>query len=169
MRGVLAIPCAATCAAAFAILLAGAAARAGDEKLPAKVMDALKAKFPKAEIRKWTREKEADKVVYDIEFKQEGRNFEADIFEDGSIHNWERAIEAKDLPAAVKKTLDAKYPKANLKEVMQVMAVKDGKDEVDGYEIVLTTADNRSGEVTIAPDGKLVEEEFAEPKKKDAK
>ena len=43
------------------------------DKIPKAVMDALKAKFPKPEITKWTKEKEGDKVVYDIEFTQEGR------------------------------------------------------------------------------------------------
>src|SRR5262245_8911486 len=76
------------------------------EQIPKKVMDALKAKFPKAEIQKWTKEKESNDIVYDIEFKQEGRKFEADIKEDGTIHNWEKEIAAKDLPEAVKKAVD---------------------------------------------------------------
>ena len=49
-------------------------------------MKALKARFPKAKIDKWTKEKEGDDVVYDIEFKQERRKCEADIKEDGSYH-----------------------------------------------------------------------------------
>src|SRR5262245_19977272 len=92
---------------AFAtLLLALPAAQAQDksdlDKIPKKVMDALKAKFPKAKIEKWTKEKEGDVVVYDIEFKQEDRKFEADIKEDGAIHNWEKEVAAKDLPAPVK-------------------------------------------------------------------
>jgi len=35
--------------------------------------------------QKWTREKEGDAVLYDIELTQEGRKFEADIGEDGKI------------------------------------------------------------------------------------
>src|SRR4051812_4779896 len=93
---------------AVALTLAGSA-RAQEKKeekveIPKKVMDALKAKFPKAVIDKATKEKEGDKVVYDIEFKQDGKKFEADIFEDGTIHNWEKEIPAKDLPKAVAET-----------------------------------------------------------------
>src|SRR5262245_19488106 len=40
------------------------------DKIPKKVMDALKSKFPNAIIHKWTKEKEGDDVVYDIEFKE---------------------------------------------------------------------------------------------------
>ena len=166
--------------AVFAValaLLAGTTARAEDKKddkkdeIPKKVMDALKAKFPKAEIRKWTKEKENDKVIYDIEFKQDGKNFEADIFEDGTYQNWEKAIEAKDLPKAVRDAVDKKYPKATLKEVMEVNEVKDGKDKLEGYEIVLETADKKEIEVMVAPDGKILEDSSDEKKdeKKDKK
>jgi hypothetical protein len=130
----------------------------GLEKIPKKVMDALKVKFPKAQIHKWTKEKEGDAVVYDIEFKQEGRKFEADIKEDGAIHNWEQEIAAKQLPKAVKKAVETKYPKSTLKEIMAVTAVKDGKDAPEGYEVVLETADKKAVEVTVAPDGKILED-----------
>jgi hypothetical protein len=123
-----------------------------------KVMDALKAKFPKAQIHKWTREKEGDIVVYDIEFKQEGRKFEADIKEDGTIHDWEKEIAAKHLPKAVKTAVETKYPKSTPKEIMAVTAVKDGEDSLEGYEIVLETADKKGVEVTVAPDGKILED-----------
>ena len=94
------------------LVLAGSAARAEDEKdklgldkIPKAVMDALKEKFPRAKIHKWTKEKEGDAEVYDIEFKQDGRKFEADIKEDGTIVNWEKEIAVKDLPAAVLKAV----------------------------------------------------------------
>lgn len=158
---------AAALAVALAVLAAPARADNKDE-LPKKVADALKAKFPKAEIRKWTKETEDGKAVYDIEFKQGDRNFEADIFEDGTIHNWERAIAAKDLPKAVTEAVEKKYPKATLKEVMEVNDVKDGKDVLHGYEIVLETAAKKEVEVTVAPDGKILEDS-TDDKKKDEK
>ena len=160
---------------ALAVLVAAGSARAEDKKddkkdeIPKKVMDALKAKFPKAEIRKWTKEKENDKVIYDIEFKQDGKNFEADIFEDGTYQNWEKQIEAKDLPKAVRDAVDKKYPKATLKEVMEINDVKDGKDSLHGYEIVLETADKKEVEVTVAPDGKILEDSSDEKKKDEKK
>src|SRR5262245_34280924 len=128
------------------------------DKIPKKVMDTLKAKFPKAEIHKWTMEKEGDDVIYDIEFKQGKQKFEADIKEDGTLLNWEKEIEAKDLPEAVKKTLDKRYPKATLKEIMEITEVKNKKEVLEGYEIVLETADKKEVEITIAPDGKVLED-----------
>jgi len=127
-------------------------------KIPKKVMDALKAKFPKAKIHKWTEEKEGDAVVYDIEFKQGDRKFEADIKEDGTILNFEEEVPAKDLPAAVKKAVGRRYPKAKLKEIMKITEIKDRKETRGGYEIVLETADKKEVEVTIADDGKVLED-----------
>lgn len=131
------------------------------DKIPEMVMDALKAKFPKAEIHKWTEEKEDDIVIYDIEFKQEGQKFEADIKEDGTIHNWEKEIAAEDLPDAVKMAVKAKYSKVaikEIKEIMEITAVSDGKDALEGYEIVFETADKKEVEITVTPDGKILED-----------
>jgi len=151
--------------AASGVLLTVPAAGAQDEpgvdKIPKQVMDCLKGKFPKAGIHKWAKEKEGGLVVYDIEFKQEGRKFEADIEENGTIHNWEREIAAKDLPDAVKKTVDAKYPRSTLKEIMEITAVTDGEDALEGYEVVLETVDKEEVEITVAPDGKILEESGA--------
>ncbi|MCI0463991.1 MAG: PepSY-like domain-containing protein [Gemmataceae bacterium] len=157
------------------LLLVGSGARAQDkkdkdkldlDKIPKAVMDALKAKFPKAEIRKWTKEKEGDDIVYDIEFSQAGRKYEADIKENGTYINYEKEIAAKDLPKAVRKAVDTRYPKATLKEVMEITAVMGKAEKLEGYEIVLTTSDKREVEVTVAPDGKILEDSGA---KKDEK
>jgi hypothetical protein len=146
-------------------LLAMSAVHAQDTaKIPKKVMDTLKAKFPRAKIDKWAREKEGGKVVYDFEFKQDGRKFEADILADGTIHNWEKAIPARDLPKAVRQTVKKKYPKARVKEIMAVTAVKAGKEVLEGYEVVVVTADKKTAEIMVSPGGKVLEEDSADEK-----
>ncbi len=152
------------CIVLVGLLLAGSYALAQTKvkpdtsKIPKKVMEALKGKFPKAEVQQWTQEKEGGTVVHDIEFTQEGWKFEADIKEDGTIHNWERQITPSELPATVRKAVENKYPKAAVQEVMFITAVKDGKDTTEGYEIVLKTAGGKTVEVTVAPDGKVLED-----------
>lgn len=126
--------------------------------IPQVVMDGLKDRFLSVEIRKWTIEKEGDIVVYDIEFEQDGRKFEADIKEDGSIHNWEKAIEVTDLSDVVKMAADMKYPKSTINEIMEITAVMDGKDVLEGYEIVLETDDMKEVEITVASDGNILED-----------
>jgi uncharacterized membrane protein YkoI len=156
-------------AVAAVFVLAGSIARADDKEkeVPKKVMDALKAKFPKAVIDKWTKEKEGDAIVYDIEFKEEGRKCEADIKEDGTIVNYEREIAVKDLPKAVTEAVEKKYPKATLKEVMEITEIKGKEEKLEGYEINLVTADKKEVEVTIAPDGKVLEDSSEKKEKKD--
>ncbi|MGB2981000.1 MAG: PepSY-like domain-containing protein [Candidatus Zixiibacteriota bacterium] len=128
------------------------------DKIPKVIMDALMARFPNAEIHKWTKEKEGDIVVYDIEFKQQDRKFEADIKEDGTIHNWEKQIAAGDLPEAAMKAVEMKYPESTIKEIMEITAVTEGKEALEGYEVVLETADKEEVEVTVAPDGETLED-----------
>jgi len=135
-----------------------------EDKIPKSVMESLLKKFPKAKIDKCIKEKEGNDVIYDIEFKQESRKCEADIKEDGTYLNYEKAIEAKDLPKAVRESIDRRYPKATLKEVMEETAVT-GKDEkLAAYEIVLTTADKKEEELKLSPEGKILEDTGAEKK-----
>jgi uncharacterized membrane protein YkoI len=128
------------------------------DKIPRKVIDALKTRFPNPEIHHWTSEKENNIVLYDIEFRQRGRKYEADIAEDGAIQNWEKEMAVGDVPAVVRKAVDAKYRKATLKAAMAITDVKDGKDVPAGYEIILETADRKEVEVTVAPDGRVLED-----------
>jgi hypothetical protein len=154
---------------AFVLILAAGTAyvRAAEEavpvdKVPKAVMDALKSKFPQARIDKCHKEKEGDAVVYDIEFKQEGRHCEADIKEDGTYINYEKAIPAKDLPRAAAEAIEKKYPKATTKEVMEETEVK-GKDEkLSAYEVVIETADKKEVEVRVSPEGKILEDSSGE-------
>jgi uncharacterized membrane protein YkoI len=128
------------------------------DKIPKAVMDSLLAKFPGAKIDKCTKAKEGDDVVYDIEFKQGTRKCEADIKESGIYINYEKAIEATNLPKAVRDAIEKRYSKATLKEIMEETEVM-GKDEkLSAYEVVLVTADKKDVEVRVSPDGKILED-----------
>jgi hypothetical protein len=146
---------------------AGAQEKVKDlDQIPKAVMAALKSKFPNPEITKWTKAKEGDAIVYDIEFKQKGRKCEADIKENGDYINYEKEVAVKDLPAAVTKTLEKRYPKAKLLELMEITEVKGKQEILEGYEIVLTTAAGKETEITIAPDGKVLEDSGEAKKEK---
>jgi hypothetical protein len=126
------------------------------DKLPRKVKVAIKERFPGCEITSAEKETEDGKVVYDIELKHKGRKYEMDIHEDGTIIEIEKEVDAKDLPEAVKKALEEKYPKSTIKEIMEVNKVKGKEETPDHYEILITTADNKKLEVTVGLDGKNV-------------
>jgi uncharacterized membrane protein YkoI len=160
------------CALAGLVMLA-TLARADDkaekipvDKIPKKVMDAIKNRFPGAEITSAEKEKEGGDIVYDIELKQKGRKYEMDIKEDGTIIEIEKQKDLKDLPAAVTKALEDKYPKATIEEIMEVNKVTGKEEKPTHYEIVIVTADKKKLEVTVSLDGKTVKGGPAEEDKK---
>jgi hypothetical protein len=136
------------------------------DKIPKAVKDALLSKFPKAKIDKCVKEKEGSDIVYDIEFKQEGRNCEADINENGVYINYEKAIAAKDLPKSVTAAIEKKYPKATLKEIMEETEVSGNAEKLSAYEVGLVTADKKNVEVRLSPDGKILEDTGAKEQEK---
>jgi uncharacterized membrane protein YkoI len=169
MRGILG------CVAAGAVvglLLLAPAGRADDkkagekkaekltaDKLPKKVMDAVKERFPGAELTSIEKETENGQVVYDIELKHKGRKYEMDIKEDGTVIEIEKEVDLKDVPAALPKAIEAKYPRATIKEIMEVNKVKGKVETPDHYEVVIETADKKKKEVIVSLDGKTVKEE----------
>jgi uncharacterized membrane protein YkoI len=134
------------------------------DKAPKAVQDAIKARFPKAEVASIEKETEDGKVIYDIELKHEGRKYEMDIQENGTVVEIEKEIAAKDLPEAVTKGIEGKYPKATLKEVMEIYTVKGKEEKLAAYEVTLGTADNKTVEVKVSLDGKTIKAEGEEKK-----
>jgi uncharacterized membrane protein YkoI len=135
------------------------------DKVPKAVMGAVKARFPGADVTSVEKETEGGKVVYDIELKHNGRKYEMDIEEDGTVIEIEKEVAAKDVPEAVSKAVKAKYPGAKLEEVMEVNKVEGKQETPDHYEVTIVTADNKKREVVVSLDGKTVKGEGEEGKK----
>lgn len=145
-----------------------AAEKIAPDKLPKAVMDAIKGRFPDAQITSAEKETEDGKVVYDIELKSQGKKYEMDIQENGTIVEIEKEVAAKNLPEAVKKALEAKYPKATIKEIMEVNKVKGKTETPDHYEVVLVTAEKKEVEVEVSLDGKTVKGPEGDKEKKES-
>jgi uncharacterized membrane protein YkoI len=137
-----------------------------EDKIPEKVMKTIKDRFPEAKITSAEKETEEGAVVYDIELTHKGRKYEMDIKEDGTLIEIEKQVDEKDLPEAVKKAVQAKYPKAKLDEIMEVNKVKDRRETPAHYEIVIVTADKKKMEIIVSLDGKSVKGGEAEKDKK---
>jgi hypothetical protein len=125
------------------------------DKLPKEVLDAVKAKFPKAELVSAGKEKDNDKIVYEVTLKDGGKNHDVTLTPEGKIVLIEKTIDAKDLPKPVAEALEAKYPKATIKLAEEL--IKD--DKITAYEMVIVTADKKTLEVEFDPKGKFVKEE----------
>jgi uncharacterized membrane protein YkoI len=136
------------------------------DKVPQKIMTAVMTRFPGAKLRSVEKEVEDGKVVFDVELTHQGRKYEMDIKEDGTIVEIEKEVAAKDLPKAVTTTLKSTYPKATIKEIMEVNKVNGTQETPDHYEVVLTTADGKTLEVEVSLTGKILKGGKAESDKK---
>ena len=133
------------------------------DKLPPKIKNAVKARFPGAEVTSAEKEKENGEIVYDLELKHEGRKYEMDVKEDGTIVEIEKEI--KDVPEAISKAVKKKYPTATIKEVMEVNKVTGKEEKPIHYEVTIETAGKKK-EVIVSLDGKSVKGEGEEKKEK---
>ncbi len=129
------------------------------DKLPKVVVEAVKKKFPGAELISATSEKEDKELKYEVTIKDKGKKIDVTVEEDGDIEGFEREIDVKDLPKAVLKTLEEKYPRMTLKSAEAVYEIEDSKEELEYYEVLIVTADKKEIEVKIEADGKFKEEE----------
>jgi len=132
------------------------------DKLPKAVTDAVKKKFPDAELKSAEIEKENGKDVYEVVIKYKDQAIEVVLTPEGKIIAVEKEMAAKDLPKAVTEAIDSKYAKATIKKVEELT-----KDDKVTYEVVLSTADKKIVIVEFDAKGKVVQEEKKEEKKKD--
>jgi biopolymer transport protein ExbD len=161
-------------AAVVTVALVAAGGRADEEtlpldKLPKAVADAVKTRFPKAELVEAAKETEGDKTEYEVTIKDGDTKIDVMLTPDGKITLIEKEIAAKDLPKAVTEALDAKYPKATLKMAEEVIKVTDGKEAIDFYEVLLVTAEKKTFEVKLTAEGKITETEDKTEEKKEKK
>jgi uncharacterized membrane protein YkoI len=126
------------------------------DKLPEKIMKAVKKHFPDGKINKATKELEKGETVYDIELTQKGRKHEMDIKADGTVVQIENEVALKDLPKAVAQAVSAKYPKAKIEEIMEVNNVRGATVTPAHYEIIIVTAAGKKMELEVSLDGKTV-------------
>ncbi|MEO2091672.1 MAG: PepSY-like domain-containing protein [Gemmataceae bacterium] len=152
-----------------ALVLAVAGVRAEDEKvpldkLPKAVVDAVKAKFPKADLQAAEKEKEDGKTKYEVTIKDGESKIDVDVTEDGIITGYEKEVALKDVPKVVSEAVAAKHPKGTAKSAEVVYTVKDGKDTLAYYEVTVEV-DGKTHEVEVLPDGKLKPEVKKEVKK----
>jgi putative PepSY-like beta-lactamase-inhibitor len=151
--------------AAFALLTTPGCARNNGQhqrlspsSVPAQVRDSMEARFPGAQVRSVEREKEGGNIVYDYELTQNGRKYEMDIKEDGTVLEVEKQLTGRDIPDSVTRAVQARYPNAAIKEVMEVDKVSGRQETPDHYEVTLSGAGAKGKEVEVSLDGRVTEE-----------
>lgn len=129
------------------------------DRLPKAVTAAVRQRFPNAELKSAGKEVEGGKTVYEVAIRAGGQGLEVTLTPDGTIVEIEKQIKAGRLPRAVAAALRDKYPNATYQMVEQVIKVKDGKETLEYYEVLLVSADRKKVEVSVSPAGKIVKEE----------
>ena len=144
------------------MVTASGIARADDnvpvEKLPKAVVDTLKKRFPKGELTKASKSGEGDKTTYEVSVKEGTLKADVDLTAAGAITGMEKQIAAADLPKVIAAAVKAKQPKGTVKTCEEVIAVKDGKEVLEYYEVVVETPDKKTVELEIEKDGKVRKE-----------
>jgi hypothetical protein len=151
------------CLALFAIVIIPAG-RAGEEKvaidkLPRPVVEAVKKRFPKAELKAASKETEDGKTEYEVAIVDGSTKIDVQLSPDGTITTIEKEVDFASLPDAVRGALEKAYGKATYKKAEEIIKVQAGKESLDCYEVVVEKADKKKVEVQLESDGKLRKEE----------
>jgi uncharacterized membrane protein YkoI len=117
---------------------------------PSNVKAAFAKKFPKAKKASWDKENNTE---WEVEFKMNGKDYSANFLTNGTWKETEYAIRKRDIPAAVKRTLNTQFKGYDIEEV-EVSITANGKV----YEFALEK-DGTDLEVAIAPNGTVVKKE----------
>jgi uncharacterized membrane protein YkoI len=132
------------------------------DKLPKNVVDAVKAKFPKAELKHATKEQIDGKLVYEVGINIGKDHKHAVVTAEGVLFEIHQDIDAKDVPEKVARVVQAKYPKLPWEGVEEITDVN-GK--VKAYEVSVALGEGRVMEVVVDLDGKIRKETKVEPPK----
>jgi hypothetical protein len=131
------------------------------QDIPENVMRSVNVRLPGASVTSVEKEKEHGGIVYDFELTQNGRKYEMDVNEGGTILEIEKEVALKDAPKAVISAVQAKYPSASIQQVMEVNKVNGTQETPDHYEITVLNSGKKE-EVVVSLDGKSVKEEDEE-------
>jgi uncharacterized membrane protein YkoI len=128
------------------------------DKLPKAVVDAVKVKFPKAELVEAEKEELGGKTYFEVKIKNAGKTLEVKLTAEGKIEaveddddddDGEEKVALDKLPKVILDGVKAKFPNAQLVE-----AAREKEDGQPVYEVTIkdggTTID-----VTLTPDGKI--------------
>jgi len=138
-------------------------AACGQVKVPEAAKAAFAKKFPTAQSVKWGEEKEGkpESVVYEAEFKLNGKTSSANFNAKGEWQETELTVVKTDLPAAVLKTIESQFAGYKLGEMASVETPA-GKT----FEISLTKGKEEI-EVTVDPQGKVIKKADAKEEEKE--
>jgi hypothetical protein len=145
------------------LLILASSVRADEHKIPLSevpkaAIDAVKLKFPRAELKEAVKSVEKNETTFEISLLNAGKHITVSLDGKGEIEEIETEIAVSALPRPVTDAIAGKYPKATVKKAEEVVEIEDGKEE-KGYEVEVVTAAGKSIEVELDASGKIKESE----------
>ncbi len=104
-------------------------------QIPQAVHEAFQKAYPAAKKAKYSEKTKDGKIVYEVEFKEGGRELEATYGAEGALMEVEEEIKTTELPETVVNAVKKAHPQAELKEAEKVFK-PDGT--LSGYEVEVT-------------------------------
>lgn len=130
--------------------------------LPPTVLATFQKAYPKAVIKGVSKEKEGDKIYYEIESVDGKTKRDILYTAEGNVFEVEELIAAGDLPEAVTKALSQDYPKG---KILRAEKITDGP--AVKYEVVVASGETKSA-IVLDGGGKVLKTEKIGKKEKDA-
>ncbi len=121
------------------------------QDVPKEVVDAVKAKFPDAQMQKAKKKVEDGKTLFGIGLTSKGAERSVLLTPKGKIVELKKVIPASELPAKVAETVYAQYPNSTTKKVEKVTAYKEEKS----FKVEVITSDKQTKKVVVDAEGKI--------------
>lgn len=131
------------------------------DKLPKEVVKAVSTKFPKIKMVSAVKSTADGKTTFEVTLKTGEYGIDVVVTAEGKIMQIEKEMPFKDLPKPVSEAFNAKYPKADVKRVEEL--IKD--DKTISFEILCETTAKKTVEAYFEPGGKFLQEKDVTPKK----
>ena len=147
----------------LAFLVIGSAAWGGEKKIPLSevpkaVLDAVKARFPGAELKEAEKEVDDDETTYEISLTTAGKHVTVSLDDEGEIEEIETELAAAELPKPVADAIAAKFAGATIKKAEELVEIEEGKEE-KSYEVRLSTGGDETREVKLKANGEIEDTE----------
>ncbi len=127
------------------------------DKVPPKLMEAVKAKFPKATVVSCEKEDEDGKTQFEFTLKDGDKKFVGIFSPEGKLLATEEPTKEEDVPAAAREAWKKKYPDGKITEIEKV-TTGEGTNAKITYEFQFTQG-KQKWEAVFEPNGKFVSEE----------
>lgn len=124
-------------------------------QVPKGVLEAFDKAYPNAKEVEFEKEMFEGKPAYEVEYKENGREYEAMYDANGILLQTEEEIEPEALPGSISQAVTNAHPKARIKEAEKLMS-PDGT--VTGYEVEIKQG-GKELELELDTSGKILKTE----------